>query len=141
MQNLRTYISNKLNRLSAVTGAAFTMGMLITSSANAATGVSNSFNTIADNITKGISNLPGFLSAVCYMMGMGLAILGIMKIKDHVENPSQAHLKDGAIRLAVGGGLFMIPIITESMQTLIGTGTAATAAKVSKVVEANTLVQ
>lgn len=140
MLKLRTYISNKLNRMGAVTGAAFTMGMLITSSAHAAT-PTNSFNTIADNITKGISNLPGFLSAVCYMMGMGLAVLGIMKVKDHVENPSQAHLKDGAIRLAVGGGLFMIPIITESMQSLIGTGNVTTAAKVSKVVDANSLVQ
>ncbi|MBL8640095.1 MAG: hypothetical protein JNK24_07065 [Alphaproteobacteria bacterium] len=138
MQNLRTYISNKLNRLNAVTGAAFTMGMLMTSSARADT-TANSFNTIADNITKGITSLPGFLTGVCYLMGLGLSVLGIMKIKDHVENPSQAHLKDGAIRLAVGGALFTLPIVAESMQALIGQGNAISGAALKKLNTATNL--
>lgn len=140
MLKLRKYIANKLNRMGAVTGAAFVMGMMSTSSAHATGTPTNSFNTIATNILNGINTLPGFLSGVCYMMGMGLAVLGILKIKDHVENPSQAHLKDGAIRLAVGGGLFMIPIITESMQTLIGTGNATQASTVRRIAAPGTLV-
>jgi len=55
-----------------------------------------------------------------------------LKIKDHVENPSQTPLKDGAIRLAVGGGLFTIPIITEAMTNLLGAGVAAQSAMLNK---------
>ena len=132
-------LKQKLNRLSAMIGAAFVMGTLICSDANAAP--TKTFNNVADNLINGISSLPGFLSAVSYMMGMLFAVLGILKIKDHVENPTQIHLKDGAIRLAVGGGLFMIPIITESMQTLVGTGTMTKAAEVSKIGTATNLAK
>lgn len=128
-----------LNKLNAVTAAAFVMGTMSSSGAQAAP--VNTFNDIANNIVAGIQDLPGFLSAISYMMGMLFSILGILKIKDHVENPTQTHLKDGAIRLAVGGGLFMIPIITESMQTLIGTGTVTEAANVKKIADAGTLAK
>lgn len=128
-----------LNKLNAVTAAAFVMGTMSSSGAQAAP--ANTFNDIANNIVAGIQDLPGFLSAISYMMGMLFSILGILKIKDHVENPTQTHLKDGAIRLAVGGGLFMIPIITESMQTLIGTGAVTEAANVKKIADAGTLAK
>lgn len=125
-------LSQKLNTLGAKAGAAFVMGTLTSFDANAATG--NSFNNIGSNVTAGIASLPGLLTAVSYVMGLIFAVLGILKIKDHVENPSQTHLKDGAIRLAVGGGLFALPIITQSMQELIGEGaTAIDANTVNKV--------
>lgn len=114
-------LKNKLSRLSAVSAAAFTMGTLSSTSAEAAA-TSKNFNDIASNITTGIANLPGLVSAICYMMGLLLAVLGLLKIKDHVENPSQTQLKDGAVRLAIGGGLFALPIIMASMQDLINGG-------------------
>ncbi len=127
-------INNKLARMSAVSGAAFTMGLLSPTDAHATGGsTGNSFNTIAENITEGIESLPAFLSAISYMMGMVFSVLGILKIKDHVENPSQTPLKDGAIRLAVGGGLFAIPIITDAMFNLVGEGSGAEAAKLNKI--------
>ncbi len=97
----------------------------------AATG--NNFGSIAANITGSISSLPGLISAIAYLFGVLLAVLGIMKIKDHVENPTQTPLKDGAIRLAVGGGLFALPIILEAMSTTIGTGTAVSASQLEAV--------
>ena len=92
-------------------GAAIMAGlMLSTSSAEA-----NNFSNIAENITASISGIPGLLSGVAYMFGILLGVLGILKIKDHVENPAQTPLKDGAIRLAAGGGLFALPIVYEAM--------------------------
>ena len=120
-------IDKKLARMSAVSAAAFTMGLLSSTDAQA-----NSFNTIAQNINTGVQELPGLLTAISYMMGMVFSVLGILKIKDHVENPSQTPLKDGAIRLAVGGGLFTIPIITEAMTNLLGSGVAAKSAMLNK---------
>lgn len=84
----------------------------------------NNFSSIAKNISDSIANLPTLLSGLAYMFGLLLAVLGIMKIKDHVENPGQTPLKDGSIRLAAGGGLFAIPIVTDAMLNTIGTAGA-----------------
>jgi len=84
----------------------------------------NDFSDIARNITGSIEELPGMISAFSYLMGLLLGVLGILKIKDHVENPSQTPLKDGAVRMASGGALFALPIISESMLNTIGTTNA-----------------
>lgn len=78
------------------------------------------FNEILTNINESISDLPGLITGVSYMMGILLGVLGILKIKDHVENPGQTPLQQGAIRLAAGGGLFALPIVYEAMTTTIG---------------------
>ncbi len=114
-------------------GAALTVGMVAGSSAaHAAAG--NNFSNISKNIATGISDIPGLFSALAYLFGIMLAVLGIMKIKDHVENPGQTPLKDGAVRLLAGGALFAIPIVSEAMVETIGVdGTAATVSEVNKV--------
>ena len=84
----------------------------------------NNFSSVAKNMTLSMGNLPSMLSAVAYLFGLLLGVLGVMKIKDHVENPSQEPLKNGAIRLAAGGALFAIPMIYEAAKNTIGTGAA-----------------
>ena len=84
----------------------------------------NNFSDIARNINNSIEELPGLVTGVSYMMGLLLGTLGIMKLKDHVENPSQTPLKDGAVRLAAGGALFGLPIVFESMLNTVGTTSA-----------------
>jgi hypothetical protein len=59
------------------------------------------------------------------MLGLLLGVVGVLKLKDHVENPSQTALKDGAVRLAAGGALFGLPIVFESMLNTIGTTNAS----------------
>lgn len=114
-------------------GAAMTSG-LVFASTDAYAGTAT-FGTIAANINKSIADLPGLLTALSYLFGILLGVLGIMKIKDHVENPSQTPLKDGAIRLAAGGALFALPIIFDAMFMTVSdnAGAGATAAKISKV--------
>ena len=101
--------------------AAFTAGYMMTTT----TAHANNFSSIASNITTSISSLPSLLSALSYMFGILLGVLGIMKIKDHVENPGQTPMKDGAIRLAAGGALLALPIIFEAMLETSGSGGAA----------------
>lgn len=114
-------------------GAALTLGMLMSSQAHAAAAAGNNFGSIAKNITTSIADIPGLLTALSYLFGILLGVLGIMKIKDHVENPTQTPLKDGAIRLAAGGALFALPIIFEAMFETVGSGNNATAAKLNAV--------
>ncbi|MBL8641356.1 MAG: hypothetical protein JNL76_04490 [Alphaproteobacteria bacterium] len=126
-------LSKKLNRLGAYTSASLVIGLLSSTSAHAQSG-GNSFTSITKTITEQIGGIPGFITAIAYIMGTLFAVLGILKIKDHVENPSNEPLKNGAIRLAVGGGLFVIPLITEAMQNLIGTnGTGVDVQKMNNI--------
>ena len=109
-------------------GAAMTMGLMATSgTAHAA----NNFSSIASNINTSISSLPALISAVAYLFGVLLCVLGIMKIKDHVENPAQTPLKEGCIRLIAGGALFALPILTEAMLESLDAGAQGTAAGTS----------
>ncbi len=94
----------------------------------------NNFSNIAENVTTSIASIPGLLTGVSYMLGTLLGVLGILKIKDHVENPSQTPLQHGAIRLTAGGALFALPIIYEAMTETIGSqGGNATAATLNAV--------
>lgn len=127
-------LKSTLNKSFAVMGAAFTMGTMFATDAHATTtSGTGSFNGVAQNIVSGISSLPGFITALSYMMGLIFSVLGILKIKDHVENPGQHPLAHGATRLAVGGALFALPVITNAMQDLIGSDSAIDAAKLNKV--------
>ena len=123
-------------------GAVMTVGMLYVSPESAYAGgggtggtggSGNNFGSIGKNINDSISQLPGLISAIAYLFGVLLAVLGIMKIKDHVENPTQTPLKDGAMRLAAGGALFALPIIMEAMSETIGSGAGATTAELQSV--------
>ncbi len=109
-------IRNKSLQMSA----AFVAGYMMTSTNAHASGGANNFNNIAENIVSSISNMPSLLSALSYMFGILLGVLGIMKIKDHVENPGNEPLKNGAIRLAAGGALLALPIVFEAMLETIG---------------------
>lgn len=110
-------------------GAVFTVGMLTSQEASA-----NNFGKIAENITVSIENLPGLLTGLAYLFGILLGVLGVLKIKDHVENPTQTPLKDGAIRLCAGGALFALPILYEAMFETVGNDqTGVTAALLQKV--------
>lgn len=112
--------------------AGITVGLLTGASDALASG--NNFSDIARNINTSIEELPGLLTGLSYMFGMLMGVLGIMKLKDHVENPTQTPLKDGAIRLAAGGALFGLPIVFEAMFNTIGdTTTGISAARLNKV--------
>ena len=112
-------------------GAAMMAGVLSSNTAYAAGG--QNFSQIAENITVSMASLPGLLSGVSYMVGTLLGALGILKLKDHVENPSQTPLKDGAVRLAAGGGLFALPIVYEAMFETIGEGDTVIVPKLNEV--------
>lgn len=96
--------------------------------------------TIGDvicNVVYASNDLPGFISAMAYMMGMIMAVTGLFKLKDHVINPGQTPLSDSMKRFVAGGALFMLPTVTSATETLIngggsmsgmGTGVAGSAA-------------
>lgn len=119
-----------INRQSLQVSAAVTAGMMAASGSAHA----NNFSSISKNIVTSIEGIPGLLTGLAYMFGILLGVLGVLKIKDHVENPGNTPLKDGAIRLAAGGALFALPIIYQaSLETIGSKGKTTEAALLTKV--------
>ncbi len=76
-------------------------------------------NHVLSTIIESIEDLPGLISALAYMIGLLMGYIGVSKIKDHVENPDQTPLKEGVIRLIIGGAFFSIPTVYEAMANTI----------------------
>ena len=132
---------SKLKKTYYRSGAFMTLGMLGIAPkealAQAAGGGTKDFGDIAENITTAIGDVPGLISGASYLAGSLLGVLGIMKIKDHVEQGASVPLKDGVIRLVAGGGLFALPIIFESMLGSIGDEQATVSSAAVKKVQFN----
>ncbi len=96
-------------------------------------GSGSNISSISDNIGGSIQSLPGLISGIAYLLGTLLAVLGVMKLKDHVENPGQTPLKDGAVRIAIGGSLLMLPMLLDVMSNTVGQGTGVTQAPIQGV--------
>ena len=75
---------------------------------------------IAKNIVSGSKDFPALIAAISYGLGLLLGVLGVLKLKDHVENPTQTPLRSGIIRLLAGGALFALPMIYEAAANTIG---------------------
>ena len=77
-------------------------------------------NAVLDNIIASVSDLPGLITAVAYLLGLIFGVQGILKAKDHVENPEQTPLKDSVLRFLAAGAMFALPAIFISMLELGG---------------------
>lgn len=109
---------NRLKRIYYSAGVSMTLGVLSSSSAYASS--PTGFN-VTRNIVASLENLPGLVTALAYLAGAFFGVIGILKIKDHVENP-QTPLKDGAVKLGTAGAMFALPYVFEVMQNTISGG-------------------
>ena len=113
-------IKEKFDNMTARLAAIATVGaMLGTSSmaqAGGGAGAGQGFSGATSNIQASTADLPGLISTVAYIGGAGLGVAGVLKMKQHVDNPGQTPLKDGLVRLGAGGGLLAFPFIQSAMQ-------------------------
>lgn len=68
--------------------------------------------------------LPQLMATGAYIVGAGLAIGGLMKIRKHVEAPQQVPLRDGLAGLALGVALIAIPVMIEAVASSMGADAA-----------------
>ena len=123
-------LNKKINRLGAYTSATLATAVM----AGAESAEAASFNDVAARIVNQTSNLSGVITTLGYIVGLVFAVLGLLKIKAHVENPSQTPIKEGAIKILIAGCLFSVPAVAEATQDLLGTsGTGVDAQKMQKI--------
>ena len=78
-----------------------------------------------DDFTKRVGNesqnIPQFINIVCYIVGVVTVALGVIKLKQHIEQPTQHPLKDGVARVAFGALLLSLPfLLALGAQTMQG---------------------
>jgi hypothetical protein len=113
----------KRSKLSHKLAAAATMGMVAGSSADAFAGSSNTqLVDMTKNVITASSGFTNLISTLAYIAGAGLALAGVFKLKQHVDNPAQAPMKDALIRLACGGLFLSLPFLLNVMQGTISNG-------------------
>lgn len=100
---------------------AFATTMFITSKAFAqGAQPAETANITMKKIADNTSNLPQLMMIAAYIIGIGFAISGLLKVKESVENPGQAPIKDGFMRLLIGGGLLALGFVIDNMVGTIG---------------------
>lgn len=114
---MKKYNSYKLAALA-------TVAMMSTS--KGAFAAAGGFSTVSNNIVDSASEFPNLISLVSYIGGLGLGVAGVFKLKQHVDNPGQTPMKDGLVRLGVGGALLTLPALTNAMTQTVDGGTAGT---------------
>lgn len=105
---------------------AFTSKLSVITNNHAGTGTDAILNDVMSNIVTGISDLPGLVTGLAYLLGLVSCVVAILKIKEHIENPDRIELREGVIRLLIGGALFALPTIYYAIEnTIMGTATGA----------------
>lgn len=113
----------KRSKLSHKLATAATMGVVAGSSADAfASGNASDLVDMTDNVITATSGFTNLISTLAYIAGAGLALAGVFKLKQHVDNPAQAPMKDALIRLACGGLFLSLPFLLNVMQGSISNG-------------------
>lgn len=80
------------------------------------------FNQVLKSIRDSFQDTPGIVAAATYLMGLLLGFTGMLKIKEHVENPDQTPMREPIVRLLTGGALFSIPAVYEAVYNTFGAG-------------------
>jgi hypothetical protein len=79
------------------------------------------------NIINGSADVPGVITGFAYMAGLIAGFLGILKLRQHVESPTQVEIWDPIKRFAMGGMFFALPYMASVvMETIEGAGASTT---------------
>ncbi len=79
--------------------------------------------TLAEQMVTSIAPIVDLIVAVCYVAGIGFAGAGVLKFKQHKENPQQVTLGVPFMLLFIGIALVWLPtLITTTGATMFGTG-------------------
>lgn len=71
------------------------------------------------NLINNSTGLPGVVTGFAYMAGLIAGFLGIMKLRQHVENPNSVEIWDPIKRFLMGGAFFALPHIATAVKRTI----------------------
>lgn len=71
------------------------------------------------NTIESSKDLPDVLAALSYLAGLILGIIGIFKLKDHVESPGQTPIWEPIKRFIAGGSFLALPFVIRAVVTTL----------------------
>jgi hypothetical protein len=123
-------LNTKTQKYSAVmmTGAMIGFSNVAHATGNTAANGS-SFGAYTTSIANNVA--PGWMSTitnVALLGGVALAALGVVNLKQHVENPGNVPMKNGLAKLGFGGILMALGPVISAVQGTAGATSATVAA-------------
>lgn len=82
----------------------------------------DTIGSVMCNTVESSADLPFLLSGIAYLAGLVLAVMAVLKLKDHVLNPNQTPLSESMKRFLAGGGFFALPIVLEAAYNTVADG-------------------
>ena len=117
------YLNTKTQKMSAAMMAGAMVGTFA-DIGNAFAG-GNDLNNYLEETSGRVNQVPDLVAFLSYIGGTALAALGVVNLKQHVENPGNTPMKNGLAKLGFGGMLLALPTLTETMlETTEGGGQA-----------------
>lgn len=75
----------------------------------------NTLGSVICNVIKSSQDVPGLLAGLSYLVGLLFGIIGIFKLKEHVESPNQTPIWDPMKRFLAGGSFLALPTIAKAV--------------------------
>jgi len=63
------------------------------------------------------SAFPIFLNGIAYLIGLAMGVWGVLKIRDHVLDPSRVAVHEGVMRLLASGCFFSLPYLATILKS------------------------
>ncbi len=86
-----------------------------TATLGAAPALAISLGEMAEAAATDLELLPFFISVAFYILGVLLAGFGLLRLKRHVDHPSQTTISSGLIALLVGAALIATPSVINAV--------------------------
>ncbi|NCC23294.1 MAG: hypothetical protein EOM26_12680 [Alphaproteobacteria bacterium] len=74
------------------------------------------------NTVESSSLMPGLFSGASYLFGIVLGVLGIGKVWEHVQSPSQVPIWEALRRFIAGSGFLALPMVLEAAYNTLALG-------------------
>lgn len=91
-----------------------------------------SVGEIANQMRGQVTNVSLLLTVIAFVVGVGLAVAGLIKFRQHTKNPNDpsASMGNAFILIFVGAALVAVPAVLGSgIQTVFGSGATTTDAR------------
>jgi membrane associated rhomboid family serine protease len=83
----------------------------------------STIGTVFENIGVNINPLPRFMVGFCYIMGIVALAVGLMKLRETIDDAGKNKIQSAAAALAVGALLIGLPYAIKIGQSLSATST------------------
>ncbi len=85
--------------------------------------VNDGVGRVICNVVISSTMIPGLIGGLAYLLGVFLAVMALIKLKDHVNDPRQTPLSDSIKRFVAGGAFLAMPTVINAVtEVVVGEG-------------------